>query len=76
MLSAQVKKDMTSIIMSLRAAGYDPLTQIQGYVQTGDLAYITRHGDARNLIANIDMNAIKKFLEFYVNDKTINISYR
>lgn len=51
-----------SIASSLREAGYDPFSQITGYLQTGDLTYITRSGDSRSLIVKVDKTAIRKLL--------------
>lgn len=51
-----------SIVSSLREAGYDPFSQITGYLQTGDLTYITRSGDARSLIMKMDKAEIQNHL--------------
>lgn len=50
-----------SIVSSLREAGYDPFSQITGYLQTGDLTYITRSGDARQLISQMDKSLLQEF---------------
>lgn len=50
-----------SIVSSLREAGYDPFSQITGYLQTGDLTYITRSGDARQLISKMDKSLLQEF---------------
>lgn len=56
------KEIFESIVTSLREAGYDPLSQITGYLQTEDLTYITRNGDARSLIMKLDKTEIQKLL--------------
>lgn len=56
-----------SIVSSLREAGYDPFSQITGYLQTGDLTYITRSGDARRLILKMDKTEIQKLLTEFRN---------
>lgn len=56
-----------SIVSSLRKAGYDPFSQITGYLQTGDLTYITRSGDARRLILKMDKTEIQKLLTEFRN---------
>lgn len=50
-----------SIVASLREAGYDPFSQITGYLQTGDLTYITRSGDARQLVSQMDKSLLQEF---------------
>ena len=54
---------MAHIVASIREAGYDPYNQLYGYLKTGDDTYITRTGDARNLIKKLDPNQVQCFLE-------------
>ena len=54
---------MAHIVASIRAAGYEPYDQLYGYLKTGDDTYITRTGDARNLIKKLDPNQVQCFLE-------------
>jgi uncharacterized protein (UPF0297 family) len=56
-------RELLQVIKGILDAGYDPVMQILGYLQTDDDAYITRTGNARNLIKLI--NRIE--LEEYVN---------
>lgn len=51
------------IANSIRNAGYDPYSQLRGYLNTGNVAYITRQGDARNLIRSIDYSDIEAFVK-------------
>ena len=55
---------MLSVISSMNQAGYDPLAQLTGYLQTGDDSFITRTGDARAIVRALD----KKQIEEYVNE--------
>jgi len=48
---------------SIRNAGYDPCSQLLGYLSTGNIIYITRQGDARNLIKNVDNSDIEAFVK-------------
>ena len=50
------------VIDALRKAGYDPYDQLYGYVSTGELSYITRQGNARAIVADLDMNDLREFL--------------
>ena len=54
---------MAHIVASIRAAGYEPYDQLYGYLKTGDDTYITRTGDARNLIKKLDPNQVQCFVE-------------
>ena len=48
------------IVALLEEAGYEPYTQLQSYVSFGNDSYITRHGNAREKIKELDIQDIKK----------------
>jgi len=51
------------IVSKLNEKGYDPYKQLAGYVLLqGNQYFITRHGDARTLIEQLDINEIKNYL--------------
>ena len=52
---------MDRIVKALKDAGYDPYTQLYGYLETGDDTYITRRGNARNEIGELDRELVRKF---------------
>lgn len=52
-----------TVISALQTAGYDPYMQLLGYVKTGESAYITRQGGARELVEHLGVNRIKDFLK-------------
>lgn len=54
---------MTEIVDALQQAGYDPTAQLTGYLQTGDETYITRHGDARAKIKDLDMQQLREYMK-------------
>ena len=43
---------------ALQAKGYDPITQIVGYIISGDPTYITTHNNARYLIRRRERDEI------------------
>jgi len=49
-------------IAHMMAAGYDPKEQLTGYIKTGNVAYITRKGGARQMIKEINPIVIKRYL--------------
>ena len=51
------------VVMALRAAGYDPIAQLTGYIQTDDDTVITRTGDARAIIRTLDKAHITAYIE-------------
>ena len=51
------------IIALLKEAGYEPYTQLQSYVSLGNDSYITRHGNARDRIKELDFQDIKEYLD-------------
>ena len=57
------EETMEQIVAAIRSAGYEPYDQLYGYVKTGDDTYITRSGDARKLIKELDSNQVRRFVE-------------
>jgi len=66
----QINKKLAPIILALIEKGYNPVTQLAGYVLTGDPTYITNHRHARTLIVKIDRYLIlEALLHNYLQDK-------
>ncbi len=51
---AEVKKIILTVFDALKEKGYNPTSQIVGYILSDDPTYITTHNNARNLIRRID----------------------
>ena len=51
---SDIRKVITAVYNALNEKGYDPISQIVGYLLTEDPTYITTHNNARNLIRHID----------------------
>ena len=56
------RQKLVMVIANMMAAGYEPKAQLTGYLKTGNAAYITRQGGARELIKEINPTVIKRFL--------------
>lgn len=56
------KELLQTIIASMKEAGYDPYDQLYGYYTTGEESYITRKGNAREIIKSVSPEAIRDFL--------------
>lgn len=52
-----------SVVKSLREAGYNPHDQISGFLVTNDETYITRQGNAREIIKTINKDVLRKYIE-------------
>lgn len=50
----QIKEMLSSVYDALEEKGYNPISQIVGYILSEDPAYITTHNNARNMILKID----------------------
>ncbi len=62
MEQAEFEKCISEISQALSAAGYDPCAQLTGYLQTGDETYITRKGNAREIIRTLDKEMIARYI--------------
>ena len=52
---------------ALEAKGYDPITQIVGYIISGDPTYITSHNQARSMICRLERDDIlEELARFYL----------
>ena len=56
------KELLQTIIASMKEAGYDPHDQLYGYYTTGEESYITRRGNARELIKSVSPDTIRDYL--------------
>lgn len=51
------------VIVAMEEAGYDPVAQFTGYLQTGDETFITRSGEARTTVRLLNKEQIADYLE-------------
>lgn len=53
---------------ALSEKGYNPISQIVGYIMSGDPSYITAHKGARSLIQKVEPDEIlEELVKYYVN---------
>ncbi len=53
---------------ALQAKGYDPITQLVGYIISGDPTYITSYGSARSMICRLERDEIlEELVRFYLS---------
>lgn len=55
---------------ALTEKGYDPVSQIVGYIMSGDPTYITSHKNARSLIMKVERDElVEEVLQYYISHK-------
>ena len=57
------------IVSVLKDAGYNPYEQLFAYASTGNDSYITRKGNARALVAELDRDRIWNYIEPHIKQK-------
>ena len=50
----EMRQTMLTVYTALKEKGYNPISQIVGYILSEDPTYITTHNNARNLIRRLD----------------------
>jgi len=65
--SAQTREIMQKVYEALTEKGYNPVSQIVGYIMSGDPTYITSHNNARSLIRKLERDEImEELVRFYL----------
>ena len=54
----EVREIVKSVYDSLQIKGYDPISQIVGYILSGDPTYITSYNGARSLIVKVERDEL------------------
>ncbi len=49
---------LMNVYRALQAKGYDPITQLVGYIISGDPTYITSYNSARSMICRLERDEI------------------
>ncbi|AIG25650.1 IreB family regulatory phosphoprotein [Brevibacillus sp. 7WMA2] len=67
---AEVRATLEEVYSALQEKGYNPITQIVGYLLSGDPAFIPRHNNARSLIGKIERDKlIEEMVKAYLSPK-------
>lgn len=65
-----IKEILTTVYELLKEKGYNPINQIIGYLLSDDPTYITSHGNARNIIRQVDRDdLLEEILKNYLKDE-------
>ena len=63
----QAQDILLFVYHALQSKGYDPITQIVGYLISGDPTYITSYNSARSMITRLERDEImEELVRFYV----------
>lgn len=66
--SKRVKEILVQVVEALKDKGYEPVSQIIGYILSGDPTYITSHNNARALICKIERDELlEEMIKKYLN---------
>ncbi len=64
-----VRVVLSTVYEALTEKGYNPISQIVGYIMSGDPTYITSHNNARSLIMKVERDElVEELLEQYIKN--------
>ena len=58
----EMRQTMLTVYNALKEKGYNPISQIVGYIFSEDPTYITTHNNARSLIRRLDRDELLQAL--------------
>ena len=58
----EMRRTMVTIYEALQEKGYNPISQLVGYILSEDPTYITTHNNARSLVRRIDRDELLQIL--------------
>ncbi len=63
----EVEEIMSKVYEALKVKGYDPISQIVGYLISGDPTYITSYDGARSMIVKVERDElIEELVKNYI----------
>ena len=66
-----VKMILSEVYEALSEKGYDPVSQIVGYIMSGDPTYITSYKNARSMIMKVERDElVEELLREYIKNKS------
>ena len=64
----QVEDMLRQVYIALTEKGYNPVSQIVGYIMSGDPTYITSHKGARSMVMKVERDEIiEELLRNYID---------
>ncbi|MDR1210163.1 MAG: IreB family regulatory phosphoprotein [Clostridiales bacterium] len=66
-LRPMAEEILLGVYGALKDKGYNPVSQIVGYILSGDPTYITAHNGARTLITKVERDELlEKLVRYYI----------
>ncbi|NLM74598.1 MAG: IreB family regulatory phosphoprotein [Clostridiaceae bacterium] len=63
----QTREVILKVYEALTEKGYNPISQLVGYIMSGDPTYITSHKNARSLIRRLERDEIiEELVRYYI----------
>jgi len=63
------KQVLASVYEAMAEKGYNPVSQIVGYIMSGDPTYITSHKNARSVIMKVERDElVEELLRAYIKN--------
>ncbi|MGM9935832.1 MAG: IreB family regulatory phosphoprotein [Candidatus Ornithomonoglobus sp.] len=67
--SKEVREIVSKVYDALKIKGYDPISQIVGYILSDDPTYITSYNGARGLIVKVERDELlEEFVKTYIKN--------
>ncbi|MDO5344473.1 MAG: IreB family regulatory phosphoprotein [Lachnospiraceae bacterium] len=67
----RVKSVLEIVYSAMAEKGYNPVSQIVGYIMSGDPTYITSHKNARSMIMKVERDElVEELLKEYIRNKS------
>ena len=67
----EVPEVLEKVYQALSEKGYNPVSQVVGYIMSGDPTYITSHKNARSLIMKVERDElVEELLKEYIRNKS------
>jgi len=68
-----VEETIKQVYAALKEKGYNPISQMVGYIMSGDPTYITSHNNARSLISKVERDElVEELMNHYVNSNGLD----
>ena len=66
----EVSEVLDKVYEALSEKGYNPVSQLVGYIMSGDPTYITSHMNARSLIMKVERDELlEEVLNYYISQR-------
>ena len=65
----EVRETICAVYNALKVKGYNPVSQMVGYILSGDPTYITNYNNARSIISRVERDEIlEELVKGYIRD--------